>query len=86
MLAQLQVCGVCSPESILRRATISSTVAGHTADTRLLKSMRCLAALEVWWGLVEGRERVLRGLGGCEWDNLRFALLINTRLPTARAA
>lgn len=82
MLAQLQVCGVSSPESILRRAAISSTVAGHTADTRLLKSMRCLAELEVWWGLAEGRERV----GGCEWDNLRFALLINTRLPTARAA
>lgn len=61
MVAQLQVCGVCSPENILRRAAISSTVAGHTADTRLLKSMRCLAALEVWWGLVEGRERVVRG-------------------------
>lgn len=77
MPAQLQVCGVFSPESILRRAAISSTVAGHTADTRLLKSMRCLAALEVWWGLAEGRDRI--GEGGVVNGTIYGLLCSSTR-------
>lgn len=67
------------------RSLFLSLWAGHTADTRRLKSMRHLS--RVWvLGLALGLGLGSMSFGLEGWDNLRFALLINTRLATARAA